>query len=191
MRVVNLLHHSAGQAGKVGQVALEQGSAEIHVSQQAVDRVSGSVIGRGRKQRIRAFAPVVGRSQGKLFLAVEVEETALREAGGFTNVLDAGGGLSLGADDVQGRIEQFGLRFVPYFSRGHFIPISWYGTYRSVGALSRFFIALPKALLVNLLWTLLPLLRGNSSVRLELDPVPVLESPLSGFVAEMCRLIRY
>ena len=60
--------------------------------------------------------PIVGGGQGQVFLAVEVvEEAAFGEPGSFADILNARGGVALGADDVESRIEEPGLRFVPCF----------------------------------------------------------------------------
>src|ERR1700733_13163922 len=40
VRVVDLLHHGAGEAGEVRQLAPQPGLAEIDISEQAVERVS-------------------------------------------------------------------------------------------------------------------------------------------------------
>jgi len=127
VRVVDLLHHGAGEAGEVGQLTHEQGLAEIDIGQQAVEGVSECTKRRGGKERIRDFDPVVGCGQRQRFLAIEVvEEASLGQAGGFADVLDARGGISLGADYVHGRVENLDLRFMSYFRRGHCIPTSWY-----------------------------------------------------------------
>jgi hypothetical protein len=132
--VVDLLHHGAGEAGVVGQLAHEQGFAEIDISQQAVERVSECVIGRGGKERGAAFDPVVGGGQRQLFLAIEVvEEASFGQAGGFADVLNARGGISLSADYVEGRVEDPGLRFVSYFGRGHGRPTNRDESYLLVG----------------------------------------------------------
>jgi hypothetical protein len=53
-----------------------------------------------------------------------VKEASLGKAGGFADVLDARGGISFGADDVQGRVEDPALRFVSCFRRRHSKPTS-------------------------------------------------------------------
>jgi hypothetical protein len=150
VRVVDLLHHGAGEAGEVGQLTHEQGLAEIDIGQQAVERISDCVIRCGGKERTRAFAPVAGCGQRQLFLAIEVvEEASLGQAGGFADVLDARGGISFGADYVQGRVEDPGLRFVSYFRRSQWKPTNRYGAYLPVGGLSKYFIASYKTFWIN------------------------------------------
>jgi hypothetical protein len=78
------------------------------------------VIRCGSKERARAFDPVISCGQRQLFLAIEVvKEASFGQAGELADVLNARGGVSFGADYVQGRVEDPGLRFVSYFRRSH------------------------------------------------------------------------
>src|ERR1700733_9743592 len=116
MRVVDLLHHGSCQTGEVGEFAAQQSFAKIHIRQQAVERVGMVAVGRGSEKSFRAFNPIVDGGQGQPFLAFEViEEAALGEPGSLADVLDARSGVALGADDVHGRTEEPGLRFVSGF----------------------------------------------------------------------------
>ena len=107
MRFVDLLHHRSRQAGEVRQITLQQCFAESYVGQQTVERLYIVAICRGSEKSFGALSPVVGGFQRQRFLTLEVmEETALGEPGSFADVLDSCGGITFGADDVQGRIEE-------------------------------------------------------------------------------------
>jgi len=118
--VVDLLDHGSDQAGEVGEIALEDGLAEIDVSEEAVEWVGWTMVGGGGEELAGDFGPVVGGGEGQGFFAVEmVEEAAFGEAGGLADVFNARGGVAFGADDVEGRIKDFGLGFVSCFGRDH------------------------------------------------------------------------
>src|SRR5271166_5325838 len=69
-----------------------------------------------------------------------MKEAALGEPGSFADVFNASCGVALGADDVQGRVEDAGFGFVSCFGFDHRIPTDWYEIYRLVGILSTGFL---------------------------------------------------
>lgn len=113
MRLVDFLDGGAGEAGEVGQFALQDRFAEIHVGEQAIEGIrQGSIAGRC-KHALGPGSPVLGCGECEVFLALEVvEEAALGKPGRFANVLDPCGCIAFSADDVQCRVEKPGLRFV-------------------------------------------------------------------------------
>src|ERR1039457_1104177 len=104
---VGLLDKGAEQAGVVGQFAGEDGGAEVEVAEQAVDGVLGVVVGRGGEESSGALFPVVDGGESEIILGLEVvEEAALGDAGFAADVVDGGGGVAFGANDVEGSMEQ-------------------------------------------------------------------------------------
>jgi hypothetical protein len=62
---VGLLDEGAEQAGVVGQLAGEDGGAEVEVAEQAIDRVLGLVVGSGGEEASGALLPVLDGGEGK------------------------------------------------------------------------------------------------------------------------------
>ena len=138
VRVVGLLDHRAEQAGELRQRALQDRDAEIHVTQQPVERVGDVLVGGGCKQTVGHRREMGRRGKRQLLLGVEVmEETALGETGGFADVFDARRRIPFGPDDVQGGVEEPDLGFVLCFGRVHCMLMSQRtAPYRLVGILS-------------------------------------------------------
>ena len=56
---------------------------------------------------------MLGGRDGKFFLTAEVmKKAALRETGSQADILNPGSGITLGANDVQSRVQEPGLRFM-------------------------------------------------------------------------------
>ncbi len=105
--LIHFLNHGSDEAGEVGQIALEDGLAEIDVGEEAVEGIGEELIGSGCEEAAGDAVPVVGGGERELFLALEVmEEAAFGEAGGLADVLDACCRVAFGADDVEGGVEQ-------------------------------------------------------------------------------------
>ena len=132
VRVVGLLDHRAEQASEVRQRALQDRDAEIHVTQQPLERVGDFLVGRRCKQTVGHRREMGRCGKRKVFLGREMmEEAALGETGGLADVLDARRRVSLGADHLQGGVEEPDLGFVLCFRGVHCMPMSkWhYHTY--------------------------------------------------------------
>jgi hypothetical protein len=131
------LHHRAEQAGEFRWRATNECLAQIEVGEHAVPRVGQLLMGRLREQAAGDAVPVLHRSQRHRFLALEmVEKAALGHPRRRADIVDRGGGVTLGPDDLHGRIEQ--ARAGVRRARGagfrgdgrdlaHTIPTGWYG----------------------------------------------------------------
>jgi hypothetical protein len=120
MGFVNFLNHGSDKAGEIRKVAAKDCLSKIYISEKPVKRVGVCMIRRGCEQTARYFVPAFGSCKCEILFADEVmEETTLGEAGCFTNILNAGGGVALGADHVESCIQQFGLGFVLCLGRSH------------------------------------------------------------------------
>src|SRR5712691_10529145 len=76
---------------------------------------------------------MIGGSEREVFLALEVvEEAALGQACDLANILDSRRRVSLGANDVQGRVEELLFGLVMDAHRFHGIPMS-VAPYQPVG----------------------------------------------------------
>ena len=120
VRVVDLLHQGAEQAGVVGQLALQDGDAKVDVAEQPVERVGMGLVRRGAEHPIGHTAEMPGGDERQFFLAAEVvEEAALGQRRGIADVFDARGRVTLAADDTQRSIEQADLGNVAGNSGAH------------------------------------------------------------------------
>ena len=125
MGLVSFLNHRAQQTGELRQRALQDRDAEIHVTQQPLEGVAGTLVRRSCKQGVGHPREMGRGGQRQLFLAVEVvEEAALGELGGLADVLDASRRIALCADDMQRRVEEPDLGAVLCFGGGHGVPSS-------------------------------------------------------------------
>src|SRR5580698_6490390 len=113
MGLIGLLDDRADEASEVGQVAGQDGLAELDVGYEAAERVRGLMIGRrGEEGRYRRI-PMRDRRQRQIFLALEVvEKASLGQAGRGADVLDTRCGIAFGAHDSQRRVEELRLGFV-------------------------------------------------------------------------------
>jgi hypothetical protein len=110
---IDLLHHGSDEAGKVGQVTLKDGLAEIDVGEQAVEWVDELAVGCGGEEAPGDGAPMLGGRERQFFFTAEVmEEAAFGEASSLAEIFDTGSGIAFGADDVEGGVQDLGLRFV-------------------------------------------------------------------------------
>jgi hypothetical protein len=118
---VSFLHHRTEEAGELGQAAVEQGRAKIDVAEQPRPRVWQRAVGRRGEGGLGGRGEVLGGGERELFLACEMmEEAALGQPGGRADVVDGRGGVALGADHMQRRVQQPGLRRVLTTCLGHF-----------------------------------------------------------------------
>ena len=85
-------------------LAGQHGDAQIDVAEDALARVVLRPVG-AELNNVSAIAwKLLDRSDAEFFLALEVmKEAALGEAGGLADVVDGGGRIALGANDVGGR----------------------------------------------------------------------------------------
>jgi hypothetical protein len=114
---IDLLHHGSDEAGKVGQFSLKDCLAEIDVGEQAVERVDERAVRCGGEEASGDGAPMLSGREGEFFFTAEVmKETAFREASSVADIFDTGSGVAFGADDVEGCVQDPGLRFVLYLS---------------------------------------------------------------------------
>ncbi len=108
VRVVDFLDHGAQQAGVFGELAFQNGDAEIDIAQEAVERVEGGVVRGGGEQMLGHGTKVSGSFDGELFFGFEVmEEGAFGDTCVVADVVNGGGGVTLCADDVEGGVEEF------------------------------------------------------------------------------------
>lgn len=127
VRLVRLLHQAAEQAGEFRQFPPQERLAKLHISQQALDGIDQLPIGNGTEQSFRQRRKMSGRRDRQRFLAGKVvEEGALGHTCRLTQVIDRRRGITLGANDIHGRIQQLGFRALSGPHR-HSIPTGWYG----------------------------------------------------------------
>ena len=101
-RLEGFLHHRADKASELGNVAGEQLFSEVEVAEDTRKRICVQVIRSSGKKLARNLRPVAGGPDTEVFLALEVvEEGALGDPGGGAEIFDAGGCVTLGADDPQ------------------------------------------------------------------------------------------
>jgi len=135
MRLVGLLHHGAQETGEFGQRPLQERLAKLHIAQEAIDRVNELPIGCGGKQTVRQRRKMPGRRYRQIFLGREVmEECALGHPGALADVIHRGCRVTPGADDIHGRVQQFGFRTGLRFPGWHAnvtIPTGRYGVKNS------------------------------------------------------------
>ena len=118
---MGFLDGGAGVAAPLPDVAREQFLAKVHVAEQPVERLGFGMIGRLREELRGAIVPLARRRDGQVFLAGEmVEEAALGDAGGGTDVFDTRGGVAIGAHQVDGGGQQAGSGILG--SLGHASP---------------------------------------------------------------------
>src|SRR5262249_31872704 len=130
-----LLDGRADQAGVLRNLAGQHGDAQIDVAEDAVARIVIRLKGRRAEQRIGHRLKLLDRGDAKLLFALKVmKETALGKAGVRADVVDRGGRIALGANDIGGSGEKLaaGLRTVARFYHCR-VPYQPVGTYRSGG----------------------------------------------------------
>ena len=100
----------------------------MHALRKTLERVGENLIGGRDEDAIGKGGKVLRSGKRQVFFAREVmEETALGESGSLADVLNARGGIALGANDIEGGIEDFGSGIVMRFNCcRHSIPTSWY-----------------------------------------------------------------
>jgi hypothetical protein len=130
---MDLLRQRSDQAGELVDVAGDDRLAKGDIGEDAGEGVGWLVIGRRGEEGRDLLRPELGRGDAERLLAREmVEEGALGDIRGAAEIVDAGGGEALGADDVSRRFEQAGAS-IAAFGRlfggawhGQYIPFSWY-----------------------------------------------------------------
>ena len=101
VRCVNFLHRRADQAGVLRNLAAQHGDAQIDVAEDSVARIVLRLIGRRAEQHLSHRLELLDRGDAELFLAVEVmKEAALGKPCGLADIVDAGGRIALGANDI-------------------------------------------------------------------------------------------
>ena len=112
---IDLLHHGSDEAGKVGQFSLKDGLAEIDVGEQAVEWVDERAVGRGGEEASGDGVPMLSGRECEFFFTAEVmKEAAFGEASSLAEIFDTSRGIAFGTDDVEGCVQDLGLRFVLY-----------------------------------------------------------------------------
>ena len=104
------------------------------MGREACDRARTETVHRSKFPNLRS-------GQREFFLRLEVmEKASLGQPSRFADIFNPSSGVALGADDLQGRIEKFGFRFVWSRKVGHFSsPIE--GPYPPVGMLVNHFFS--------------------------------------------------
>ena len=128
MGFVNLLNHGAEQTGVLRKLTPKDRFAEVHVAEKAFERVRKNLIGSRGEDAFGKGGEMLRGGQRQVFFAREVmKEAALGEAGSLADVLNARGGIPLGANDIEGGIEDSCPGIVMSLGQsGHRVPTSRY-----------------------------------------------------------------
>ena len=87
----------------MGNLAGQHRDAQIDVTEDALARIVLRLVGRRAEQRFGHRLELLDCGDAELFLAFEVmKEAALGETGRLANIVDGGGGIALGANDIGG-----------------------------------------------------------------------------------------
>jgi len=89
---VGLLHHGSEETGELGELAHEDGFAEVDVAEKPANGIGQDSIGGGNENALSESGEMLRGGEGEIFLAFEVmKEAAFGEVCGGANVVDCGG----------------------------------------------------------------------------------------------------
>jgi hypothetical protein len=113
---VGFLNQRAEQTCVIWQFALQYLAAKIDVTEQAFERISQLLKGRGSEESFRRRSPKGGGGKREFVLAFEVmKKAAFGHARLVPDVINCGRRVTLGPDDVQRRVQELCFRNMLYW----------------------------------------------------------------------------